>query len=333
MTFFQKKLNRRQFIKQATIGGLTLAYGCSEKSPVYIDNNWNDPAPLPKTQIALQRTSNRQSGIHRVLELLNVPSMQGKHVVVKPNFNTADPPPASTHNDTLRQIITEANDRGAAGITLAERSFQNFNDVIQIKGIDQLASELGFDIKFLGNDEYSDFNRSDLHWSSGFRLPNTIRDAEYLISTCCLKTHHTGVITMSLKLSVGILPALHMQELHNSQRVNSMIAEINLAYEPDLIIMDGVKVFIDGGPSSGTLADGNVIIAGTDRIAVDAVGTAVLKDLGSPRIYSNIFDLEQLRRARELKLGIEQIDQIEFVTGDGESQSYAETLMGILAAG
>jgi uncharacterized protein (DUF362 family) len=333
MSLFQKRFKRRQFIKTATIGGLSLAYGCSEKSPVYIDNNWTDPGPLPKTEIALQRTSDRQSGIHQVVELLNYPPMQGKHVVLKPNFNTADPSPASTHNDTLRQIVTEATNRGATGVTLAERSFQNFDDVIQIKGIDQLANEMGFDIKFLGNDDYSNFYHTDLHWNNGFRLPNTIRDAEYIISTCCLKTHHTGVITMSLKLSVGILPFLHMDELHGSQQINSMIAEINLAYEPDLIIMDGVKVFIDGGPSHGTLADGNVIIAGTDRIAMDAVGTAVLKDLGSSRVSGNIMNLEQLSRARELKLGIEQLDQIEFVTGDNESQAYAERLTAILAQG
>jgi uncharacterized protein (DUF362 family) len=267
------------------------------------------------------------------MELLNPPPMQGKHVVLKPNFNTADPPPASTHNDTLRQIVTEATNHGATAITLAERSYQNFNDVIQIKGVDQLANEMGFDIKFLGNDDYSNFNHSALHWNTGFRLPNTIRDAEYLISTCCLKTHHTGVITMSLKLSVGILPFLHMNELHGSQQINSMIAEINLAYEPDLIIMDGVKVFIDGGPSHGTLADGNVIIAGTDRIAIDAVGTAVLKDLGSSRVSGNIMNLEQLSRARQLKLGIEQLDQIEFVTADSESAAYADRLSEILALG
>ena len=259
--------------------------------------------------------------------------MAGKHVVLKPNFNTADPPPASTHNDTLRQLVLEIQNRQASAITLAERSYQTFQDVLQIKGIGSIANELGFTIKHLENDEYSVFNRSGLHWQNGFRLPLTIADAEYLVSTCCLKTHHTGVITMSLKLSVGILPFLHMQELHGSSEINSMIAEINLAYKPDLIVMDGVKTFISGGPSQGTMREGNVILAGTDRVAIDAVGTAILKDLGSTRVSGRIFKLEQIERAIELGLGIKQPDQIEFITGDTASRDYAEKLTAILANG
>ena len=196
--------------------------------------------------------------------LLDYPSMKNKHVIVKPNFNTADPPPASTHNDTLSQLITEIRSRNASEITLAERSYQSFDEVIAEKEIKEMAEELGFKIKDLDLDDYTHFKRDDLHWENGFRVPNIINNAEYIVSTCCLKTHFKGVITMSLKLSVGILPKMHMRELHSSQNINSMIAEINLAYEPDLIVMDGVKTFISGGPSKGTVADGNVVLAGTD---------------------------------------------------------------------
>jgi len=138
---------------------------------------------------------------------------------------------------------------------------------------------------------------------------------------------------MSLKLAVGILPSFHMQELHSSDYINSLIAEINLAFKPDLIVMDGIKTFIAGGPSSGTVRDGNVMVAGTDRVAVDVVGTAILKNLGSTRVGSKIFDIEQIRRARELKLGIQNSDQIEFVTGDQNSREYAERLSEIIAYG
>jgi uncharacterized protein (DUF362 family) len=313
MEILKDKLNRREFIKHLTLGSLTLMYGCSKDSPETYQYN-PDPTPLPTTKVALYKTQDRNEGVKKVMELLEFPSMQGKHVVVKPNFNTADPPPASTHNDTLRQLITEIKDRGASDVTLAERSYQSFNQVISQKGIDTMSQELGFSILHLGSDDYTIYNRNGLHWQNGFRLPNTISNAEYIVSTCCLKTHHTGVITMALKLGVGILPALHMSELHSSTRINSMIAEINLAYKPNLIVMDGVKTFIAGGPSSGTVSDGNVIVAGTDRIAIDAVGTAILKDLGSTRVSGKIFQLEQIERAVELGLGIKQPEQIEFVT-------------------
>ncbi|OGB67115.1 MAG: hypothetical protein A2Y94_10880 [Caldithrix sp. RBG_13_44_9] len=288
---------------------------------------------MTPTKVALFKTSDRIQGVQKVLQLLEFPSMQGKRVVLKPNFNTEDPPPASTHNDTLRQLILEIQNRGASSITLAERSNHVFDEVIRQKGIDVMASELGFAIKNLDTDDYTIFNRDDLHWGNGFRLPRTVSDAEYIVSTCCLKTHFVGVITMSLKLSVGILPYLHMNELHRSARMNSMIAEINLSYQPQLIVMDGVKTFISGGPSSGTLADGNVMLAGTDRIAIDAVGSAILKDLGSTAVGGKIFNIEQIKRATQLNLGIRQADQIQFVTDDEPSHLYAERLTAILANG
>ncbi len=312
---------------------LLVSLGCPKNAAKSSDNDNVDTDPnLITTQVALVVTDNRSEGVTRVIELLDIPPMEGKHVVVKPNFNTSNPTPGSTHNETLQQLILEIQDRGAAEITLAERSYQNFSDVITEKKIDVMANDLGFRIVNLDTNEYTIFNPPEmLHWPMGIKLPNIIRDAEYIISTCCLKTHHTGVITLSLKNSVGIISRTHMTDMHSSERINSMIAEINLAYKPDLIVLDGVLAFIDGGPSFGTLRNGNVIIAGTDRIAVDIVGAAVLEDLGSGRVTrGRLFELEQISRAVELNLGISDGSQIEFVTGDSISAAYAEVLKNII---
>ena len=141
---------------------------------------------------------------------------------------------------------------------------------------------------------------------------------------------------MSLKLSVGITHKGDMAELHGSSRdMRKMIAEVNAAYSPDLIVMDGMECFIDGGPSHGTQKHAGLIVAGTDRIAVDAVGLAVLKELGSNReiMDTPIFRQEQIERAVELDLGIGGPGQIELVAEDAGSLSYAEKLRGILAEG
>ncbi len=54
-----------------------------------------------------------------------------------------------------------------------------------------------------------------------------------------------------------------------------MIAEINTAYKPDLIVLDGIQAFVNGGPDQSRLVTSNVILAGTDRVAIDAVGVAL----------------------------------------------------------
>jgi len=140
---------------------------------------------------------------------------------------------------------------------------------------------------------------------------------------------------MSLKLAVGTTPKRLMRELHSSPHQRLMIAEINTAYSPKLIVMDGLEAFVDGGPSTGRKAEAGVIIAGTDRVAVDAVGVAVLKELGSNDAIMGpkIFDQEQIRRAAELGLGVSSPQQIELVTLDEPSRLYAGKLKAILAEG
>jgi uncharacterized protein (DUF362 family) len=261
-------------------------------------------------------------------------------VFLKPNFNSADPFPASTHNDTLKAIVAEISERGAAKITLGERSGPPPTEkVMEEKGIFALSKELGFEVinfEELAESEWIRFKPPGSHWPDGFFIPKPLVESEYTVSTCCLKTHqYGGVFTMSLKLSVGATPKRLMRLLHSSPDQRLMIAEINSAYSPRLIVLDGLEAFVDGGPSAGRKAPADVILAGTDRIAVDAVGLAVLKDLGSNDAIMNtkIFQQEQIRRAVELGIGISSPDRIDIVTGDEISRLSAVKLEAILAQG
>ena len=161
-------------------------------------------------------------------------------------------------------------------------------------------------------------------------------EAEYLISTYCLKTHqYGGVFTLSLKLSVGLTPKKLMRELHRSPDMRKMIAELNQPFTPQLLLMDGIDAFVDGGPMKGTVKKGNVILAGCDRVAMDAVGVAILKELGSNDdiMGRKIFEQEQIKRAVELGLGISKPEQIQFITSDKAGLEYARKLKAILARG
>lgn len=51
-----------------------------------------------------------------------LPDLSGKKVILKPNFNSDDPFPATTHLDTLRFVIRKVKERSPASITILERS-------------------------------------------------------------------------------------------------------------------------------------------------------------------------------------------------------------------
>jgi uncharacterized protein (DUF362 family) len=294
------------------------------------------------TKVALVGTKDRSKGVRQAIDLLKLQSFRGKSVVLKPNFNTADPAPGSTHNDTLRSLILAIQQMGAKQITLAERSGpgDSTRTVMEKKGIFKLAQELGFNIlnlEELGPEGWSKIEPKESHWSQGFHFPRIYLEAESIVQTCCLKTHaYGGHFTLSLKNAVGLVPLAgypYMSELHSSPYQRQMIAEINTAYSLDLVVLDGVEAFVDGGPARGTKVEAGVVLAGTDRVAIDAVGVAIIRLLGTTPEVSrgSIFEQEQIARAAELGLGVSSADQIQFLTGDTKSEAFAMQVRDILA--
>lgn len=294
-----------------------------------------------KTRVSLVKTSDRASGIKKAVELLDINPVKGKDVLLKPNFNTADPFPGSTHNDTLTHFILHLKKVGAKSITICERSGPpDTSSVLRDKKIYDLCKK--FDVGLINfeelpSDGWITIRPEKSHWRDGFDVAKPILDSKCIVMTCCLKTHgYGGVFTMSLKLSVGITHKKNMRELHTSYfSMRKMIAEINQVYTPSLILLDGIEAFVDGGPMKGTKKNADVILAGTDRGAIDAVGLSILKELGSNKdiMEKKIFEQEQIARAVELRLGISSPEEIEIITDDSESKKYAERLTGILLRG
>ncbi len=249
--------------------------------------------------------------------------------------------PGSTHIDTLRTLVQTLNEMGAKRITVAERSGPGAptREVMEKKGIFQLAKELDFEVVNLEDlmaEGWLHIHPKDSHWKDGFLFPRVYAEAESIVQTCCLKTHSFGGhFTLSLKLAVGMVPRVgysYMQELHSSPHQRQLIAEINTAFSPDLIVLDGVDAFINGGPARGTLVQAGVVLAGNDRVAIDAVGVAILRSLGTTPEVSRgrIFEQDQIARAAELGLGVKSADQIQIVTGDEESKTYCGKIRDIL---
>jgi hypothetical protein len=97
-------------------------------------------------RVAFVKTRDRTDGVRRALDLLGLNPVQGNKVLLKPNFNSADPAPGSTHNDVLHAFVQEMWEMGAQTITVADRSgMGDTRQVMQQKGIFDLAQELGFE--------------------------------------------------------------------------------------------------------------------------------------------------------------------------------------------
>jgi uncharacterized protein (DUF362 family) len=327
-------LTRRTFLKSVGVtGGAFAMLGPGQLM-----------AATGRGRVALTRTDERSKGVKTAIRTLGVNPVKNKDVLIKPNFNTADRFPGSTDNDTLVALVKELWEMGAKSVSLGERSYPPTDQVMEKKGIRPLMREL--QVKVINFDTLAEkdwplINSNGGHWKNGFRVARPILESECLVSTCCLKTHqYGGVFTMSLKLHVGVVPTTrhgydYMTELHSSPHQRKMIAEINEPFSPSLVVMDAMEAFVDGGPMVGKRAPANLFLASTDRVAMDAVGVAILKDLGSNDAIMNkrIFEQEQIARGVELGLGVSGPGEINIESSDEKSREPGDRLMEILAQG
>jgi len=298
-------------------------------------------------QVAFVKTKDRATGVNRALDLLGINSMKDKDLFLKPNFNSADPAPGSTHNDTLSALVRRLQAIGARRITVGDRSgMGDTRAAMKKKDIFRMADELGFETVVFDELDASGWEMMQVagsHWNKGFAVARPVLEADGVVQTCCLKTHrYGGHFTMSLKNSVGLVAKWvpgdsynYMSELHGSPHQRRMIAEVNAAYQPNLIVLDGVEAFVDGGPDRGKRVEPQVILAASDRVAIDAVGVAILRHFGTTPAVSQgpIFQQEQVARAVELGLGVDSPEKIELITDDLESKDYAAQIQEILIRG
>jgi uncharacterized protein (DUF362 family) len=289
------------------------------RSNVYVESH--------KSLVAIVRAEDRIGGINEALRLIGgikpaVENLANGYVLVKPNCNSYDPFPASTHPETLRLVLKLLLESGLKKnqVIVGDMSGPAWlptEATMRKNGTLNVAKDIGISVSFFENEEWvwikPEYASS---WSNGFRIAKTAYNASRIISLPCLKTHQFGgVFTLSLKNSVGLINPADRTILH--EQPGRRIAEINLAYATDLIILDGLRCFVSGGPAHGKEVNSRVMIAGSDRVAVDAVGVAILKFLKAEGIADvEVKKHEQLKIAAEIGIGHLDADSIALKTSN-----------------
>lgn len=287
----------------------------------------------PAEKVYLVKAKDRTDGLKALFAKYKLPDLAGKKVIIKPNFNSDDPYPATTHLDTLRFVIRALKDRSPASITILERSGMGDTDQVLLnRGVYTLAKEENIkvvNLDKLPGEGWIKKGAENTHWKQGFLVPKELLATDYVVNLPCLKTHRFGGdFTLSLKNNVGLVAKWgglynYMWELHSSPYQRLMIAEINKYIPCHLVIMDGLKAFVTEGPDKGKLVEPGLLILSEDRVAADAVGVGILRSFGTtPKVMKGkIFDQEQIKRAAELGVGVRSPAEIELVPVNPEAES------------
>jgi uncharacterized protein (DUF362 family) len=126
-------------------------------------------------------------------------------------------------------------------------------------------------------------------------LPNEWVKADCRISIGKMKTHDNAGISLTLKnVAVGICPrsvygAIKLGLPHN--KMNRVVADVNSIAHATFSIVDGLWGMEGWGAFHGKPVASDLIIAGKDGVAVDAVGAQCMGTL--PWIYGNIRECKE----------------------------------------
>jgi uncharacterized protein (DUF362 family) len=227
-------------------------------------------------------------------------------VLVKPNFNSPDPFPASTDLSFLQVVIELILETGAK-VTIGESAgavWRPTRKVFNQLGIPELARRLGVDL-IAFDDRPNDWVQIKINgdYLSKVIMPRSAYEADKMVYLPCMKTHTLGAFTGAIKLIFGFVAPGQRRSFHLGH-LQEKLADVNLCWQPDLIIMDGRRAFVSGGPNRGQVVEPDLVLASGDLIAIDIEAMKVLLDYrASNKIPANPWELTQIATALKHGLG------------------------------
>jgi uncharacterized protein (DUF362 family) len=262
-------------------------------------------------------TKDLKSDVLKAVDLIggfNLTINKGDQVLLKPNYNSTDPPPASSDPGFLKAIVELLYEHGAGKVILGESSWQGLSTrkALQKTGTLDALKDTGAEVAFLDEEKFVRVNVGG-EYLKHVSLAERAMHVDKVIYSCCMKTHFRADFSLSLKLGFGFTKKSERMEFH-LRHLKEKLVDLNLVLHPNLIIMDGRKCFITGGPFSGEVREPNLILASGDRVAMDVESIKIIGSFEGSKLKDNPWSYTQIRQATALGLGVKSEEEYAVVT-------------------
>jgi len=291
------RFTRRDFIKKSTTAALGLATACStstEKPVVSIVRIENG-----KTENAVGKALDLLGGIKTVTK--------GKDsILLKPNLVT-ESPTCTTNPAVIRALATLMKNAGkevrigegsavATGFNIKDGvafrtrkqdildSMQNY--VFDQLGYSELARSMHVPLINLHSGELVQVDVPNGFVNNKITLHKSIVDVDMLCSVPMMKTHVLATVTLGMKNLIGLYPGtvyysarswLHDRAAEKkSPGIAFEIVDMVRASKLGLVVIDASTAMEGNGPAAGNLVKMDLIIAGTNPLAVDMVAASIM---------------------------------------------------------
>ncbi len=240
---------------------------------------------------------------------------KGDSVLLKPNFNSADPPPASSSPDFLRALVELLFEHGAREVVVGESSMQGTSTrrIMEKAGALNELKDTGAEVVFFDEEKWMK-TKVGGKFLADVSLAMRALSVDKLVYSCCMKTHFRADFSLSMKLAFGFTKGSERMGFH-LRHLKEKLVDLNLVVNPSLILMDGRKCFITGGPFHGEVREPNLIMASGDRIAMDVESIKVIEGFEGANLSGNPWGMTQIRHAVELGLGVRSEQEYNVLLG------------------
>ena len=277
-------MNRRDFIKAGAAASLyPFVGGCQQSA------RWQKSAYIKaqSSQVAILAAATYGNGLRDTilqgLKLFRL-NVAGKRVLLKPNLVEFDPKGVINTNPAVVEAAVDSfKSLGAREVIVAEGPGHRRDN-------EYLLSASGlYDVIKEHRVPYVDLNTDNVRLTSlkssftnlnQLYLPETIYNADLLVSMPKLKTHHWAGVTLSMKNMFGVVPGTvygwPKNALHWAGIVGSIL-DINSSLPiPRFAIVDGIVGMEGNGPLQGQQKNSGVLVMGDDLVAVDATAARLM---------------------------------------------------------
>jgi len=259
-----------------------------------------------KVQDALERSFLLLGGIAHFIK-------PGSKVLVKPNLLMAKEPEAgiTTHPEVVRAMIKQLkkiNCRIFVGDSPSVwgKYIENVDSVYEITGIKAVCHEEGVSLVKFDKRRMRD----------RFPLTTWLDQCDCLVNLAKFKTHGLTVLSAAIKNNFGLVCGTFKTELHKNyfepERFAGVLVDIFKEAKPVLTVVDGILAMEGDGPAtSGKLRKANLLIAGSDCVAIDTVLSQIMSIPPDDVLTTKIAAERGLGESQEIELLGDKLEEFK----------------------
>jgi len=195
-------------------------------------------------------------------------------ILIKPNYINSKHPSTGITTDSrvIEGIIKFLRQRKTKDIIIGEGSgWADTFEAFKAAGVDAVAERWNVRLVDLNKDKFTEVNPPNPLAIKKVKVAETSLGS-IIISVPKLKPHRIATVTLSLKNMMGALAS--KGSMHRGS-LSKNIVDLSSVLRPSISVVDGI-IAGEGHETSGNPVEMNLVIAGIDPVAVDAVGAAVM---------------------------------------------------------